>query len=106
MTTVLFIALLFTFVVPLVFIWHDVYDDGIIGRIALGVIALMSFIGMALILDGHKVCDPHDTVIPLALAWLAVAFAVFVTWHLMRFHRRVLKTPHGGSKAFMQRTHG
>lgn len=104
MTSLLFVALLFLFVVPLVFIWHDVYDDGVFGRISLGGVVLMSFISMVLILDGHKICDPSEATLPLALAWLTIAYSVFITWHLFRFHRRVLHAQQNG-KAFMQRSH-
>lgn len=93
-----YIACLVLFFVPLWFIRHKVYDDGVLGRISLAFIVIGSFVilgdaslsyfdawwtGGDYRLAGYRV-EPEQ-------ACLVVGFAVFITWHLFRFHRRVVR---------------
>jgi hypothetical protein len=73
------------FVVPLVFVVNDVYEDGILGRGSLLAISFASGIYL-----GEQVFGPGYYMPPLGVV-LVSAFAVFLVWHLFRFHRRVLK---------------
>ena len=73
-------------VVPVVFVWNAVYKDGIVGRIALLTIA---FVAAMFVLDPFFGDAKYD-VPPLGVA-MACAFAIFLLWHLWRFHRRVLR---------------
>ena len=72
------------FVVPIVFVHHRVYNDGLVGRFALvgissmaGLVLLESFFGR-----GYG--------ISAEVSLLVVSFACFIAWHLWRFHRRVV----------------
>lgn len=73
-------------VVPLYFIWNQVYKDGVIGRAALLLIsgAALGTTIDALLSDQVNKYDPP----PSGVA-MTVAFAAFLVWHLWRFHRRV-----------------
>lgn len=73
------------FVVPLVFVAHRVYRDGVLGRLALLCIAFAAFMFLAEAIAGQPFYVP-----PLVVL-LVVSFAVFMVWHLFRFHCRVLK---------------
>ena len=82
-------ACFFLFLIPLYFVMHKVYEDGLIGRIGL---LGISFSAAAFILSWM---DNSDwPVFPYELApqdvMMVVAFAVFLVWHLLRFHRRVV----------------
>lgn len=74
------------FVVPLIFVFHKVYRDGVVGR---GALLGISFTAVAWLLD---LLINDDT--PLEPSNRGVLFtvmvAVFMVWHLFRFHRRVL----------------
>lgn len=76
--------------VPVYFVWNKVYKDGLIGRTAL---LSISFFSLLILMDGllgnENKYYPQDIVICLIFA-----FAVFLTWHLIRFHGRVLKSKH------------
>lgn len=72
------------FIVPVTFVWNKVYDDGFIGRLALIGISFSSFI-FALKIFSIGVDHPW----PEAMLMM-ISFAVFLVWHLFRFHRRVL----------------
>ena len=82
---IVFIALIVLFIVPATFVWHDVYQDGVFGRIGLCGISLFAFIRLALTLQGS------DRSIPVEVELLIVAAAVFLVWHLFRFHSRALR---------------
>lgn len=71
--------------IPPIFVWHKVYDDGLLGRIGLlgvsfcaGVVVMQEMLGVR-----YRV-DPE-------IALLTMAFMVFLVWHLFRFHSRVLR---------------
>jgi hypothetical protein len=73
-------------VVPIVFVMHDVYEDGFFGRVGL---LGISFAAWTFILEW--VGGAHYEVLPQT-TMLTLAFSVFLVWHLFRFHRRVLRT--------------
>lgn len=76
--------------VPLYFVWNEVYKDGVIGRIAL---LGISFFAWSFVIEAVFVGAKY-TLLNQTVA-LVFAFAVFLVWHLWRFHRRVLrKTTH------------
>lgn len=93
-----YLACLVLIVVPIWFIRHKVYDDGVLGRCALALIAICAFavLGQAGVTyfdawqagTGYAAAGYH---VELEEAWLVVGFAVFITWHLVRFHRRVVR---------------
>jgi len=71
------------------FIWHDVYEDGIIGRAALcGICGFAFMIGLQIV-TGTEFNPVPET------AWLIFSFSVFLTWHLFRFHGRILRQRKG-----------
>lgn len=78
-------ACLVLFVVPVLFILNRVYQDGLLGRLALAGISSFAalFLGEILLGNGYHV--------ELEEVGLVTAFAVFLCWHLFRFHRRVLR---------------
>lgn len=92
--------------VPPWFIKNKVYDDGVIGRIALAGIVICAFaiLGHAGLsyFDAWWACPDWPAFKPGTYkkagynvvweeAWLVIAFAGFLIWHLMRFHRRYLR---------------
>lgn len=81
----LFIALVacaVLFVVPVLFVWNEVYEDGFWGRLGLTGISFSAMVmGVKIYQNGFAW---HETTI------LLVSFAIFLTWHLVRFHTRVL----------------
>lgn len=75
--------------VPITFVLHGVYQDGVFGRIGLLGIA---FCGMGYLME-IWFGDDEIEVLPLTV-FFAGCVAIFLTWHLARFHRRViLKRP-------------
>ena len=84
MTAVLYASLAVLIVVPAWFILHDVYDDGIVGRAALGGVILAAAVLLMQAVDAAP--TP-----PAAAVLLIASFAAFLVWHLFRFHRRVLR---------------
>ena len=85
MYTSFLIACSILFVVPLIFVTHNVYQDGVFGRIGLLGISFSS----SLFLMEATVGVQYD-ILPQTV-FLAWAFAVFLVWHLFRFHCRVLR---------------
>lgn len=73
------------FLVPLLFVVNSVYEDGLIGRVSL---LTISFIAATFLFE-EFLGDGYD-MLPQTVALIA-AFTVFLIWHLLRFHRRVLK---------------
>jgi len=103
-----YFANLVLLLVPPAFIKNKVYDDGVFGRIALGGIVLCAFaiLGQAGLsyFDAWWACPDWPRFKPSTYkaagyhvvweeAWLAAAFAAFLVWHLVRFHRRILRQP-------------
>ena len=73
------------FVVPVIFVYHRVYDDGFWGRLAL--IGLASMAAIVLL----ETAFGGGYGIAAEVALLVASFAMFMVWHLARFHRRVLR---------------
>lgn len=91
MKLILVVALLFLIVVPVLFVCHKVYQDGIFGRIGLlGVSALALFILLEMYFGSNGRYDYLIRDFP-EVTWMIISFAVFTSWHLCRFERRVLK---------------
>lgn len=73
-------------IVPAIFVWHKVYHDGVVGRLALGGMSVAAGIVLLKILfDAHSYAIPPEIVAMMSL------YALFLCWHLWRFHRRVLR---------------
>jgi hypothetical protein len=72
------------FVVPLYFVIHSVYKDGVFGRASLLSISFFSagILGEAAVGTGFYA--------PPIFVLLISSFAVFLVWHLFRFNARVL----------------
>ena len=85
MKTALFlVACAVLFVVPLAFVINKVYEDGILGRMALLGISFCAF--------GFGAQWWSDRIEPQPLlVFMLASVAAFICWHLWRFHRRVLK---------------
>lgn len=73
-------------VVPLLFVWNRVYQDGILGRVGL---LGISFASSTYLIEKVLVGTRYD-VLPQTAAFFAFV-AVFLCWHLFRFHARVLR---------------
>lgn len=72
------------FFVPVLFVWNSVYQDGVVGRLALIGISFSALVfGLKLLTGRYNQTQPETEI-------LVVSFAVFLVWHLWRFHRRVL----------------
>ena len=85
--TIFLVACVVLAFVPLYFVVNSVYQDGVIGR---GALLAISFCSIGFLLEAGIGASFYLP--PLAVA-LVVAFAVFISWHLCRFHRRVVKKP-------------
>jgi len=86
------LSIVVLFIVPAVFMWNDVYEDGVIGRGGLcGICGFAFLIGLQM-LNGTRFGLLPET------AWLVISFAVFLVWHLFRFHARVLKQRKSGQR--------
>lgn len=74
--------------VPPYFVWNAVYRDGVLGRAAL---LAISFVSLSFMLE-ETLSENERTydMLPQTVA-LVAAFAVFLLWHLWRFHRRVMR---------------
>jgi hypothetical protein len=85
MTPLFLVACAILFVVPLVFVTHNVYEDGLIGRIGL---LGISFSAATFLMEWAGGAEYQ--ILPQT-EMLVDSFAVFLIWHLFRFHRRVLQ---------------
>lgn len=80
----IFIACTVLFIVPIVFVWNEVYQDGVFGRIGLLGISFSAFLFAARILSyGYTRLWPETEI-------MVISFAIFLCWHLFRFHARVI----------------
>lgn len=84
MNTVFLIACAILVVEPLYFVVHNVYEDGLFGRIGLLGVSFSAATYLLEYFDGGEFEVMPQT------ALMVSAFAVFLTWHLFRFHRRVV----------------
>lgn len=88
MKEILFFACCFVLaVVPFVFVCNKVYKDGVFGRMAL---LGISFAAACFLVERFWLGVRYE-VLPLNVM-LICAFTVFLVWHLVRFHARVLTT--------------
>lgn len=71
--------------VPMWFIAHEVYKDGVVGRLAL---ASISFTAWTFIME-LAVGEEYDMSAQFVL--LITAFTLFLCWHLWRFETRVAR---------------
>lgn len=78
------VACVVLFIVPVIFVYHRVYDDGFFGRLGLVGLASMS----AIVLLETAFGDGYG--ISAEVSLLVASFALFMVWHLWRFHRRVV----------------
>jgi hypothetical protein len=77
--------------VPPLFIHNNVYQDGVIGRAGLVGISFSA----ACLWIFHMFAE-EDARVPIQLiSMLAAFFALFLVWHLFRFHSRVLRERNG-----------
>lgn len=79
-------------VVPIVFVLHKVYQDGVFGRIGLLGIAF----GAATFLLEWFGGEEYD-IMPQT-TFLVFSFMVFLCWHLFRFHNRVVLARKSGKE--------
>lgn len=81
-------------IVPMIFVWHRIYEDGVFGRIGLSGIA---FSASTYLLEWLWADSEYEMSWQLVL--LVISFTLFLCWHLIRFHLRVvLKRPLPGLK--------
>lgn len=78
-------ACLVLLVVPVLFILNQVYKDGVVGRLGLAGISIFAALFLFEIAFGKGY---H---VELEEVGLVVSFSTFLVWHLVRFHRRVLR---------------
>lgn len=71
--------------VPLYFVLHRVYKDGVFGR---GSLLAISFCSIGIL---GETAFGNGFYVPSIIVLLISAFAVFITWHLVRFECRVVK---------------
>lgn len=72
------------FIVPILFVWNEVYQDGLFGRVGLLGISFSAFMfASRIVIYGYHRLWPETEL-------LIISFAIFLCWHLFRFHRRVL----------------
>lgn len=90
MNTAFLIACSVLLVVPIYFVTHSVYEDGVFGRIGL---CGVSFASAAFLLEWFE--GDGFEVMPQTVLMVSM-FALFLIWHLLRFHRRVLRK--GGAR--------
>lgn len=84
MNAVFLIACAVLTAVPLYFVWHKVYEDGLFGRVSL---LGISFSAFTFVIEWAE-ADGFD-VLPQTVMFFTFV-AVFLVWHLLRFHRRVV----------------
>lgn len=71
-------------VVPLYFVIHSVYEDGVFGRIGLCGVSFSAATYLLEYFDGGEFEVMPQTIL------IVSSFAIFLTWHLFRFRRRVV----------------
>ena len=76
-----------------ILVWHDQYEDGLIGRIALGGVCIAG-----LVVTLAEVFDSVRYTAPLEFKIMAVSIALFMLRHVYRFLRYV-RTGQGAWKA-------
>lgn len=87
------------FIVPILFVWNKVYQDGFVGRVALIGISFAALVFAFRIVNGEITHLWPETEL------LVISFAVFLCWHLWRFHSRVLTSKRAQEGAIERRMH-
>lgn len=77
--------------VPVHFIFHEVYEDGLVGRLGLAGVAFTAAMSLGQWLVSLVDGDPSTFAVSNLTVLMTSGFAVFLCWHLFRFHRRVLR---------------
>lgn len=99
MNALLLFSLAVLVIVPAIFIYNKVYEDGVMGRAFLGGIILFAAIPLLeTFLDGMRYTLPDEIVC------LVAAFAGFISWHLARFHCRVVRSKRAARGEIDRRT--
>jgi hypothetical protein len=96
-SALLLVSCVVLFVVPLFFVAHSVYKDGVIGRASL---LAISFTSAGILMEAALGTAFY---VPSIFVILITAFAVFTVWHLARFHIRVLKKQSWSNEAKLER---
>lgn len=99
MMFVTLVALIVLFVVPILFVWNEVYQDGLVGRFALVTISLSA------IIFGFKIASRDVSYLWPETQLMIIAFAIFLCWHLWRFHSRVLTSKKAKEGMIERRMH-
>lgn len=86
MNVLFLLSLAVLVIIPAVFIYHEVYEDGVMGRAFLGGILLFSSVPLM-----ETFLDDMTYTLPAEIVCLIASFAGFISWHMMRFHRRVVR---------------
>lgn len=83
--TVLIVAMssLTVLIVSTVLVFHPDYEDGLVGRLALGLMAMASYVRFAELLEDNFTHRPFGTV--AVVLWFGLA--LFMARHLYRFLR-------------------
>ena len=85
--------------IPVIFVWNEVYQDGIVGRLALIGISVAATVTLMKLLTQQIPPPTRETMV------LVISFAAFLTWHLWRFHSRVLTNKKAAQGQIERRTH-
>ena len=85
MNNLLLLSCFVLFVVPLYFVLHSIYNDGVFGRAGL---LGISFCSAGILLEAAFGVGFY---VPPIVVLLIASFAVFTCWHCFRFHFRVAK---------------
>lgn len=103
-TAVFMVCCIVLFVVPLVFVAHKVYQDGVFGRISL---CGISFTAATFLIEWLWEGTEYEMMVQTTM--LVLFFTIFLCWHLVRFHNRVVlakKTPKGDRSLADAAPHG
>lgn len=74
-------------VIPLIFVFNKVYKDGIVGRVGLLGISFIAWTWIFdLLFNDYGALESSNRGIALD-----TMVAIFLVWHLFRFHRRVIR---------------
>lgn len=84
MSAIFLVACLVLLIVPIYFVTHKVYEDGFFGRIGLLGVSFSAATFLLEWIDGEGFEVLPQTVMMVS------CFALFLCWHLFRFHRRVV----------------
>lgn len=95
-----FVALIVLAVVPILFVWDEVYQDGLVGRVSLVTISFSSVVFILRLSNGEIGHLWPETQL------IIIAFAVFLIWSLIRFQNRVRKVLKNGKPKDEERRTG